>query len=246
MKVTVVGMWGSFPNVNGATSGYLFQSQDFNLLVDCGSAVLSKLQQYVAVENLDAVILSHYHNDHTADVGPLQHARLVKRHMGIQQQTLPIYGHALDEFEFSRLTHEPDTLGIAYDPEKPLQLGPFTITFMKTDHPVPCFAMRITDGTSTVVYSGDSAYKDDLKKLAKQADLFICECSFYANMDASTFGHMNSVEAATIAKDAEVKTLVLTHLPQFGNVEDLVKEAKEVFSGNVLLAKEGWSWTLEG
>jgi len=242
MKVTIVGMWGSYPKVNGATSGYLFQSQDFHLLVDCGSAVLSKLQQYVDVEKLDAVILSHYHSDHTADIGPLQHARLVKRHMGIEQKTLPIYGHPFDEAEFAKLTSDPDTLGAAFHPEEPLQIGPFTITFLKTDHPVPCYAMRITDGNATVVYSADSAYKDELKEFAKHADIFICECSFYKNMDASNFGHMNSVEAATIAKDAEVKTLVLTHLPQFGNLHNLVTEAKEVFSGHVILAEEGWSW----
>ncbi|MFA8439736.1 MBL fold metallo-hydrolase [Pueribacillus sp. YX66] len=242
MKVTVIGQWGGFPKVNGASSGYLFQSDGFNLLVDCGSAVLSKLQQYISVEQLDAVILSHYHHDHVADIGPLQHARLVKRYMGVQQQTLPIYGHSLDEAEFSRLTHDSDTIGVAYNPDESLQLGPFEITFQRTKHPVPCFAMRITDGSSTVVYTGDSAYIEQFKTFAELADLFICECNFYANMDGSSAGHMNSVEAASIAKEANVETLLLTHLPHFGNVNDLVLQAKKIFAGNVILAEESLSW----
>ncbi len=242
MKVTVIGQWGGFPKVNGASSGYLFQSNGFNLLVDCGSAVLSKLQQYIAVEQLDAVILSHYHSDHAADIGPLQHARLVKRYLGIEQHPLPIYGHSLDPDEFARLTHEPDAIGVAYNPDEPLQLGPFSIVFQRTIHPVPCFAMRISDASSTVVYTGDSAYTKAFHAFAKQADLFICESNFYAGMDGSSAGHMTSAEAALIAKEAKVETLLLTHLPHFGNLNDLVQQAKEGFSGAVALAEEGWTW----
>ncbi len=69
MKVTVIGCCGGFPAANEATSGYLFQSGGYSLLVDCGSAVLSKLFAYVPAEELDAVILSHYHHDHIADIG---------------------------------------------------------------------------------------------------------------------------------------------------------------------------------
>ena len=68
MKVTVIGCCGGFPAANEATSGYLFQSGDYSVLIDCGSAVLSKLQLFLPVEELDAVILSHYHHDHIADV----------------------------------------------------------------------------------------------------------------------------------------------------------------------------------
>lgn len=242
MKVTVIGQWGGFPKVNGASSGYLVQSEGFHLLIDCGSAVLSKLQQYIPVEQLNAVILSHYHHDHVADIGTLQHARLVKRYMGIQQQTLPIYGHSLDEAEFARLTHEPDTVGVAYNPEEAMTIGPFQITFQRTIHPAPCFAMRITDGSSTVVYTGDSAYIEEFNTFANEADLFICECNFYAGMDGSSAGHMNSTEAASIAKEANVETLLLTHLPHFGNVNDLVLQAKKIFAGNVILAEESLSW----
>ncbi|WP_062677438.1 MBL fold metallo-hydrolase [Parageobacillus toebii] len=242
MKVTVIGYWGGFPAANEATSGYLFEHDEFRMLVDCGSGVLSKLQNYVAVEKLDAVVISHYHHDHVADIGPLQYARLIKKNLGENLPVLPIYGHPFDQEEFARLAHEGITEAVAYDPERSLQIGPFHITFMKTVHPVACYAMRITTGDATVVYTADSTYLPEFAPFAKNADLLICECNFYAGQNAAPAGHMTSEEAATIARDANVAELWLTHLPHFGERTQLVSEAKAVFSGKVQLAKTGLMW----
>ena len=80
-----------------------FNPGDYSVLIDCGSAVLSKLQLFLPVEELDAVILSHYHHDHIADVGPLQFAKLVGSFLGKGADALPIYGHPFDEEQFSNL-----------------------------------------------------------------------------------------------------------------------------------------------
>ena len=77
MKMTVVGFWGGFPEAGEATSGYLFEHDGFRLLVDCGSGVLAQLQKYITPSDIDAVVLSHYHHDHVADIGVLQYARLI-------------------------------------------------------------------------------------------------------------------------------------------------------------------------
>lgn len=242
MKVTVIGEWGGFPKVNGASAGYLVQVANFNLLVDCGSAVLSKLQQYIDVEKLDAVILSHYHHDHIADIGPLQHARLVKRQLGMTQQTLPIYGHPHDKENLTRLESDPDTKAIAYDPSERLQLGPIQIDFLETKHTARCYAMKLTAGNQTVVYSADSAYMDEFIPFSKGADLFICEANFYDGMNAADAGHMTSTEAGMIAAGADVGQLLLTHLPHFGDINQLVTEAQKMYSGDIVLATEGLVW----
>ncbi|MGG3918403.1 MBL fold metallo-hydrolase [Parageobacillus thermoglucosidasius] len=242
MKVTVIGYWGGFPAANEATSGYLVEHEGFRMLVDCGSGVLAKLQNYVSVEKLDAVVVSHYHHDHVADIGPLQYARLIKKNLGAPLPALPVYGHPFDQGEFARLAHEGITEAIAYDPEQPLQVGPFHITFMKTVHPVTCYAMRITAGDATVVYTADSSYLPEFAPFAKDADLLICECNFYAGQNAAPAGHMTSEEAATIARDANAGELWLTHLPHFGEHMQLVSEAGAVFSGKIQLAKTGLVW----
>lgn len=80
MKLTVIGHWGGYPKMGEASSGYLLEHKGFKLLVDCGSAVLSQLQYYLKPTELDAVIVSHYHPDHVADIGVLQHALLIGKY----------------------------------------------------------------------------------------------------------------------------------------------------------------------
>ncbi|OZM58169.1 hypothetical protein CIB95_00910 [Lottiidibacillus patelloidae] len=242
MKVTVIGYWGGFPGKNEATSGYLFQHDGFSLLVDCGSGVLSQLQNYIAIESLDAVILSHYHHDHIADIGPLQYGRLVRTMLGECHTPLPIYGHTLDNDQFNKLTYKNYTTGIAYDPAQRLQIGPFSIEFLKTIHPAPCFALKIGTNSSTVVYTADTSYLENLIPFSKDADLLIAECSFYAEQDGKNAGHLNSLDVATIATDANVKHVLLTHLPHFGDHNQLIKETNTKFTGKTTLASSGFVW----
>lgn len=73
MKITVLGYYGGYPFNGDGTSSYLVQSDDFNLLLDCGSGALIELEKHLDPLQLDAVVLTHYHADHIADVGVLQH-----------------------------------------------------------------------------------------------------------------------------------------------------------------------------
>ncbi|MGE6630876.1 MBL fold metallo-hydrolase [Bacillus sp. NPDC077027] len=246
MNLTVIGCYGGFPAAGEATSGYLLESGGFRLLIDCGSGVLSKLQQYIDIEELNAVILSHYHHDHIADIGPLQYAKLVGYHLGKSSGSLTIYGHAGDQEAFSKLSHDIHTKAEAYDPSQSIQIGPFHIKFLKTVHSAECYAMRITDGKHVIVYTADSSYHEAFIPFAKDADLLIAESNFYAGQDGSGAGHMNSTEVATIAREAQVGELIITHLPHFGWHKDLVNEAKALYTGNVQLAQSGLRWNKEG
>lgn len=91
MKWTVIGYWGGYPGEKEATSGYLLEHDGYRLLVDCGSGVLAQLQSFISVRDIDAVILSHYHHDHVADIGPLQFARLIESMTNGVLPELPIY-----------------------------------------------------------------------------------------------------------------------------------------------------------
>lgn len=241
MKVTIIGYWGAYPAAGSATSGYLFEKNGFTMLVDCGSGVLSRLQQFIKVTQLDAVVLSHYHHDHIADIGPLQYANLVQNNLNETNNVLPIYGHTEDQAQFEALTHHY-TKGHAYDPDKTLQVGPFTIEFQKTKHPVSCYGMRITDGEKEVVYTADSSYMDEWTPFAKGADLLITDTNFYRGMDGTKAGHMTSEEVGRIAQEAGVETLWLSHLPHFGQLTRLRQEAENLFEGTIQLAEEGLSW----
>lgn len=236
MKLTIIGHWGGYPKANEASTGYLLQHEGFNLLIDCGSAVLSKLQNIIEPEKLDAVIISHYHPDHIADIGVLQHARLIQGFLGKKPPCLPIYGHTLDKQEFTKLTYKEITKGIAYNPQNTLSLGPFTIQFLRTVHPAPCFAMRIEADGKTIVYTGDTSYKDEFISFSMGADILLSECNFYADQDGKNAGHMNSSDVGKLGQAAKVKQVILTHLPHYGELSRLIDEAREYYSGPVTLA----------
>jgi ribonuclease BN (tRNA processing enzyme) len=238
MKLTVIGFWGGYPKKNAASTGYLLEHDGFRLLIDCGSGVLAKLQNIIQPEELDSVILSHYHPDHVADIGVLQHARLIQGFLGNEMPTLPIYGHQFDQHEFAKLTYKKITEGIAYDSNEVLTVGPFQVSFLKTDHPVPCYAMRIEAGGKVLVYTADSSFKEEFIDFSHEADVLLCECNFYGNQNGKSAGHMNSIETGQLAQKAGVKQLILTHLPHYGNLSDLASEASSEFTGIIKLADE--------
>jgi len=241
LNVTVVGFWGGYPKVNEASTGYLIEQDGFNLLLDCGSGVLSQLQRYLPPEELDALVLTHYHPDHVADIGVLQHALLIQQFLQKKSIHLSAYGHTEDQIGFDSLDYKELMSKKAYAPNEKLKLGPFTLSFLKTIHPVPCYAVRIESDKATMVYTADSAYQEFFISFAKDADLLISECNFYKGMNAASAGHMTSEDAATIAKRANVQKLMLSHLPHFGDLNQLVSEAQETYNGDVLLASSGLS-----
>ncbi|WP_332629289.1 MBL fold metallo-hydrolase [Halalkalibacter flavus] len=239
MKVTVVGYWHAYPEHGEATSGYLVEEEDYKVLLDCGSGVLSSLQAYCQVTELDAIVLSHYHHDHQADIGAYQYAQIVHKGLGTKMKQPTIYGHIEDASAFSKLGYKDVVKAVTYDDNQSLQIGPFTFSFLRTHHPVPCFAVKIESKGKTYVYTADSSYFLELAKFAKGADLLIAECSGYKGDQIAQFGHMTSEDVGKLADIAKPKQLILSHLPHFGDHNKLVEEAAEHFAGEIVLASSG-------
>ncbi|TFD99239.1 MBL fold metallo-hydrolase [Jeotgalibacillus salarius] len=246
MQITTVGFWGGYPGKGEASTGYLIEEDSFKLLLDCGSGVLAQLQRYISPEELDAMLITHYHADHTADIGVLHHALLIQHFLQEKDFHVKAYGHTEDQSGFDSLQYKNLMSSEPYHPDQTLKAGPFSITFLKTIHPVPCYAVRIESESGTMVFTADSAYQDEFISFAENADLLIAESNFYKGMDAASAGHMTSTEAAHIADQAKVKTLMLSHLPHFGDLNQLLGEAKEVFNGETLLASSGLTITYQG
>lgn len=70
--------------------------------------------------------------------------------------------------------------------------------------------------------------------------MLVVETSFYADIqNAKQYGHMNTTEVGYLAKMANPRKVVLTHLPHFGDPSSLVEEVKQQYTGDVLLAESG-------
>jgi ribonuclease Z len=93
-----------------------------------------------------------------------------------------------------------------------------------------------------VVFSGDTTFAPELVELAAGADLLVHEAT-YAEADrtlADRAHHATATIAATVAHDAEARTLYLTHFsPRYESeegirLEDLLAEARSIFAETYL------------
>ncbi|UQS81736.1 MBL fold metallo-hydrolase [Bombilactobacillus folatiphilus] len=245
MKITVLGYYGGYPYRQQATSGYLIQDQGYNLLLDCGSGVLNSLQNYLDPLQLDAVLLTHYHHDHMADIGVLQY--YWQLHSGSKKVSpLPIYGHTQDPLNFASLTFADFTQAKSYTVDQSINLGPFTIDFIQTVHPVPAFATRIRDSQQKVLtFTADTAYFKGLIDFAQDADLLITDTNFGADKKGKIW-HLTSSQSGQLAVDAHVKRLLISHLPQEYSIDQLTQETRARAEGlPVDHAHTGWHLVLE-
>ena len=99
-----------------------------------------------------------------------------------------------------------------------------------------------------LTYTTDTRPTESIKQNAKHSDLFICE-GMYGEKDkqakAEEKKHMTFLEAAHVAKDAQVKEMWLTHYsPSLLHPEEYMKSVKKVFD-KAYPGKDGKSITLE-
>jgi ribonuclease Z len=91
-----------------------------------------------------------------------------------------------------------------------------------------------------IVYVGDTRPSDRVIQAAKNADLLIHEATLAAELKeyAKTVGHSTASEAAQIAQEAQVLTLVLTHISsRYANTSQLLEEACLIFP-NTFVAED--------
>ncbi|OMF69969.1 MBL fold metallo-hydrolase [Paenibacillus glucanolyticus] len=233
MNVKILGYWGGYPAAGGATAGYLVTTDEGQILLDCGSGVMSKLPSETGVEALSGVILSHLHHDHIADLGVLQYAAAGAIRNGRMSHKLKLYAPDNPVELLSGLRGE-HTEVITIDPSTKIRLAGAEIEFVQVQHTITCYAVKITYKGKVLVYSGDTSYCDSLIELARDADIFLCEATICeGSVHTTGQGHMDALQAGMIAGQANVKQLVLVHLPGDGNLELMRHEASRSYGGLV-------------
>jgi ribonuclease BN (tRNA processing enzyme) len=236
LSITVIGHWGAYPGLGEATSCYLLRSEGVSILLDCGSGALSQLQDIIPLNEIEAVVLSHYHADHIADLGCIQYAARIDMNLGRRKAPLRVFGHE-ESPGFAKLGYLDFAVGASYRSESNLIIGPFCFSFTATVHPDLNYAMRIECGGKSLVYTGDTGQSTSLVDFARKTDLLICEASLYNENQGKIPGHMSAGEAGNLAKEANAGMLVVTHLPHYGEHERLKDQALSAFGGQTLLAR---------
>ena len=86
----------------------------------------------------------------------------------------------------------------------------------------------------------DTALCDNCVKLAKGADVLVCEATYAADREdkASSYLHLTAKQAAMIANKADAGKLVLTHFSQrYKDTQQIEEDARDIFD-NVVCAKD--------
>ena len=118
-----------------------------------------------------------------------------------------------------------------------LDCGLFDVDSLPMNHTDKSLAYRITtpDGSS-VVYSGDTDVCENLVRLAKDADVLICESALPDEMKVP--GHLTPSLAGEIATKAGVKKLVLTHFYPECDAVDISAQCRRTYEGPLALAED--------
>lgn len=264
MELKVLGTVS--PNCSGRKNcpGFLVSDGNQNIILDCGNGIT----RYLNVDGIllnSTIIISHLHKDHYGELLSLAYSSYVLHNLGILKKRVPVYIPTPDvekiiekyinedgisstriveknliDYEYLTNFGEESYLEfITYDDKTKLQIGKMTVDFSLNPHQIKAYSTRIKDENSVLVYSGDTGYQNNtLTAFAENADLLICESTFLKEQLKKKDYHLNTYEAASIAKKANVSKLLLTHF--YPNIEKMeyVVEAREIFENTEAAEEE--------
>jgi len=232
-----------YPKADEPCSGFLLQAGGANVLVDIGGGVLGPLQNYIRLEDLHAVWISHLHADHFADMPLLYYAfAFAEKPM----RKIPILGPAgwarrVEEFVRSSSEHRmSDFFQVVELKDRGIaEIGDLKIQARSVEHAVPAFGLTARFGERRLAYTGDSGPCDNLVTLARGARILIAEC-FATEIEIPSV-HLSPEDAGLVATHAGVSRLVLTHLGLGLHEEEAIERAATSFNGAIEVAKPGMS-----
>jgi ribonuclease BN (tRNA processing enzyme) len=242
VRLTVVGCSGSAPGPDSPASSYLVEHDGFRLLLDLGNGAFGALQALADPAAVDAVFLSHLHADHCLDVAPFV---VWHRYSGRARNALvPLYAPVGAERRLA-LAYDADGDGdgltdvFDFVPVGPgtLEIGPFSVGLARTAHPVECYAIRLTAGGRSLVYTGDTGPSPRVVELARGADLFLAEAAHPDDAPDQPPGlHLTGRQAGEAAAAAGVGRLLLTHVPAWVDAGAQLAQARTAFAAAELVA----------
>jgi ribonuclease BN (tRNA processing enzyme) len=214
MKVKLLGTGTCIPSLQRGSSSYLVVAKQSNILVDVGPSVVRRLlENGYTTRDIDMVILTHFHVDHTADLSTFLFASnfdVVPR----TKELSVVGGEGLHDFYKHLLTVYPWLLPKSYEislhelQEGTLKKSGLGITTAHMVHNDESIGVRIEEDKS-IVFSGDTDYTQSLIELAKETDLLIVECSF---PERKVNGHLNLAMLQKVVDRAKPKRVILSHL----------------------------------
>ncbi|HLW44679.1 MAG TPA: MBL fold metallo-hydrolase [Acidimicrobiales bacterium] len=252
-SLTVLGCDGSYPGPGGAASGYLVEVSGVVVWIDAGPGTFANLQLVADPARVDAVILSHEHPDHRADIDsfavwlrerPPGHPVAVYAPPGLRDVSYfggdPVFDWHDVEPSF-RVVVAPRN----GDGDGDGGSSGVVASFSATDHGPPTLAVRIdVPGRSSsrpgrsLGYSADTGPDWSPEELGPGIGLLLCEATYTRDHEGEA-RHLSGRQAGALAAAAGIGRLVLTHRRPSVAEGALAAEADEAFGRPVHQASPG-------
>lgn len=254
-ELVILGSGTAIPSAERTPSGHLVRrragSPGAAVLLDSGAGTAQRLARLgVRLDDLGAILYTHFHPDHTLDYLSIAFALKNPTYGKSRVSEIPVFGPPGFEAFVERVSGlygrwmEPDAPRLAVSEAGPgarfrVAGGAFTVGVRKTVHTPESQGYRLADADGAVLaYSGDSDECDDLVDLARDADVFLCECSFPDALYAP--GHLTPSRAGRLAARAGARKLVLTHFyPECSDPAAILREARGAYAGEIVLGSDG-------
>jgi ribonuclease BN (tRNA processing enzyme) len=223
MELTVLGKYGPYPVAGGATSGYLLKAGNTKLLLECGSGVLSRLLAHLSLDRLDAIVISHLHSDHIADLLILRYALQF-----IKMPPLKIFLPNRPYAEYDMLKGSGAFELIPVTDGLRAKLGDVELEFWEMTHPVPSFGVRIASEGTTLAYSGDTNLNQRLPHFFNGADTALVDAGLMSfEKTGPAAPHLTAKEIGELFAKTSCKQVLLTHINPRVTDEQVESEARQ-------------------
>ena len=249
-RLVTVGTGTCVPQLRRGGPCTLLEASGSRCVVDLGLGALhGLLRAGVGHHQVDALLLTHHHPDHVAELLPFlfaanydQPPRCRPLVLAASGETLAaVVGLAASQPGWLEAKHYP-LKKVPLSPGAELRLGPLTVRAGAVSHIDSSLAYRFDHGSRAAVLSGDTGPSATLAELARGADLLLAEASLPPGTAGDT--HLSPEQAGRLARQAGVKELVLNHIYPAVDEADPAAAAAEAFGGAVTVAEDGMEWVL--
>ncbi|MBY8882187.1 MBL fold metallo-hydrolase [Actinacidiphila acidipaludis] len=235
-QLGVLGSCGGWVEAGRAAAGFVLEADGFRVVLDLGYATVPRLLERCAAREVDAVVITHAHPDHCADLSVLSRALLFGERPDVR---VPLYCppgvldrvQAMEPTEDLREVFDPHPLPGTYE------VGPFRLDALPLPHHVPHAGVRLTAPDLTVAYSGDAGPDPALGELAHDADLLIAGTTLLGAEDDPLL--LSAAQAGVWAARAGARRLLLGHFWPGADRARHPAEAAAAYPGEILVADEG-------
>lgn len=249
LALHVCGSAGTHPGPGRACSGYLVIKSGrgdggTRLLLDCGNGSLANVQRVCDVAELDAVLISHLHPDHFADLYGLYYA--LRFHPDGPRE-IDVYGPSGAEAFLAQLLGDDARSSFgevchfhSVAAGDAFGVGDLAVRLFAANHPIETLAARVEADERVIAYSGDTHVAADVVAAARDADLFACDATWLARNGPYPGGvHCTGEEAGQMATDAGAARLLVTHVVPSHNAAEVAVEAAGRYDGDIVIAEDG-------